>query len=37
VAAKLGDILVPRLYQTGAAFIVSLSIGDDVSAIVEFT
>ena len=37
VAAKLGDTLVPTLYQTGAALIVSLSIGDDVSAIVEFT
>ena len=37
VAAKLGDTLVPTLYHTGAAFIVSLSIGDDVSAIVEFT
>ena len=37
VAAKLGDILVPTLYHTAAALIVSLSIGDDVSAIVEFT
>ena len=37
VAAKLGDMLVPTLYHTGAALIVSLSIGDDVSAIVEFT
>ena len=37
VAAKLGDILIPTVYQTGAAFIVSLSIGDDVSAIIEFT
>ena len=37
VAAKLGDTLVPTLYHTGAALIVSLSIGDDVSAIVEFT
>ena len=36
VAAKLGDTLVPTLYHTGAALIVSLSIGDDVSAIVEF-
>ena len=37
VAAKLGDTLIPTLYHTGAALIVSLSIGDDVSAIVEFT
>ena len=37
VAAKLGDILVPTLYHTGSALIVSLSIGDDVSAIIEFT
>ncbi len=37
VAAKLGDTLVPTLYHTGTALIVSLSIGDDVSAIVEFT
>ena len=37
VAAKLGDTLVPTLYHTGPACIVSLSIGDDVSAIVEFT
>ena len=37
VAAKLGDMLVPTLYHTAAALIVSLSIGDDVSAIVEFT
>ncbi len=37
VAAKLGDTLVPTLYHTGPALIVSLSIGDDVSAIVEFT
>ena len=37
VAAKLGDTLVPTLYHTGLALIVSLSIGDDVSAIVEFT
>ena len=37
VAAKLGDTLVPTLYHTDAALIVSLSIGDDVSAIIEFT
>ena len=37
VAAKLGDTLVPTLYHTGPALIVALSIGDDVSAIVEFT
>jgi acyl-ACP thioesterase len=37
VAAKLGDILVPRLYQTSDGIIVSLSVGDDVGAIIEFT
>ena len=37
VAAKLGDILVPRIYQTNVGVIVSLSVGNDVSAIIEFT
>ena len=37
VAAKLGDILVPTIYQTSGGIIVSLSIGDSVSAIIEFT
>ena len=37
VAAKLGDVLIPTLYQVEGGIILSLSIGDDVSAIVEFT
>jgi acyl-ACP thioesterase len=37
VAAKLGDVLIPTVFQTEGGIIVSLSIGDDVSAIVEFT
>ena len=36
VAAKLGDILVPTIYYNGESVIVSLSIGEDVSAIIEF-
>ena len=36
MAAKLGDTLLPTLYQVEGGIIVSLSIGDDVSAIVEF-
>ena len=37
VAAKLGDILTPTMYQIDDGFIVSLSVNDEVSAIVEFT
>ena len=37
VAAKLGDILIPTLYQIDGSIIVSLSVGDNVSAIIEFT
>ena len=37
VAAKLGDILTPTMYQTDDGFIVSLSVNGEVSAIVEFT
>ena len=37
VAAKLGDILIPTLYQIDGSTIVSLSVGDNVSAIIEFT
>lgn len=37
LAAKLGDMLIPTVFQTEGGIIVSLSIGDDVSAIVEFT
>ncbi|MCR4995480.1 MAG: hypothetical protein K6A32_08955 [Bacteroidales bacterium] len=38
VAAKLGDVLTPTLYTTdNGAIIVALNIGDQVSAIIEFT
>ena len=37
VAAKLGDILIPTLYQIDGGIIVSLSIGSGVSALIEFT
>lgn len=35
VAAKLGDALIPTLYHIDDSIIVSLSLGDEVSAIVE--
>ena len=37
MAAKLGDVLVPTMYRIAGGIIVSLSIGNDVSAIIEFT
>lgn len=37
VAAKLGDMLVPTIYKHDGVIIVSLSIGEDVSAIIEFS
>jgi hypothetical protein len=37
VAAKLGDSLIPTIYKQDDATIVSLSIGKDVSAIIEFS
>ncbi len=37
VAAKLGDCLTPTIYKTADGIIVSLSIGNEVSAIIEFT
>ena len=37
VAAKLGDLLIPTIYQINGGLIVSLSIGSEVSAIIEFT
>ena len=37
VAAKLGDLLTPTLYDIDGGIIVSLSIGNDVSTIIEFT
>jgi acyl-ACP thioesterase len=35
VAAKLGDTLIPTMYNIEEGFIISLSIGDDISAIIE--
>jgi len=35
VAAKLGDTLIPTMYNIEDGIIISLSIGDDISAIVE--
>ena len=37
VAAKLGDCLTPPIYKIADGIIVSLSIGSEVSAIIEFT
>jgi len=37
VAAKLGDVLIPTIYKIEGGFIISLSIGNDVSTIIEFT
>jgi acyl-ACP thioesterase len=37
VAAKLGDMLVPTIYKHNGVIIVSLSIGEDVSTIIEFS
>ena len=37
MAAKLGDTLVPKVYEIENGFIVALSIGKEASAIVEFT
>ena len=37
VAAKLGDMLVPTIYKHDGVIIVSLSIGEDVSTIIEFS
>ena len=37
VAAKLGDSLTPTIYKTADGIIISLSIGSEVSAIIEFT
>jgi hypothetical protein len=36
VAAKLGDMLVPTIYRIDDLIIISLSIGENVSAIIEF-
>jgi acyl-ACP thioesterase len=37
VAAKLGDVLVPVVYKVEGRFIVAISVGDDLSAIIEFS
>lgn len=37
VPARLGDVLVPTLYNISGGLIVSLSVGDEVCAITEFT
>ena len=37
VAAKLGEMLVPTIYKNDNVIIVSLAIGEDVSAIIEFS
>ena len=37
VAAKLGDTLVPTIYRHDKVIIISLSIGEEVSAIIEFS
>ena len=37
VAAKLGDMLVPTIYRHDNTIIISLSIGEEVSAIIEFS
>ena len=37
VAAKLGDVLIPTIYEIEGGYIISLSVGNDVSTIIEFT
>ncbi len=37
VAAKYGDILVPTVYHIDGGVVVALSVGDETSAIIEFT
>jgi acyl-ACP thioesterase len=37
VAAKLGDVLIPTIYEIEGGYIISISIGNDVSTIIEFT
>ena len=36
VAAKLGDMLIPTIFQIEGGVIVSLAIGNEVSAIIEY-
>lgn len=37
VAAKLGDMLIPTVYHVANNIIVSLTVGNEVCAIIEFT
>lgn len=37
VAAKLGDVLIPTLYHIDNGIIVSLAVGNEVCAFIEFT
>ena len=37
VAARLGDVLIPTIYEIEGGYIISLSVGNDVSTIIEFT
>ena len=37
VAAKFGDCLIPTIYRHDNVIIVSLSVGEEVSAIIEFS
>ena len=37
VAAKLGDVLIPTIYEIEGGYIIFLSVGNDVSTIIEFT
>jgi len=37
VPAKQGDVLVPTTYHQGTTFLVSLALGDEVSALIEFS
>ena len=37
VAAKLGDVLIPTIYEIEGGYIISISVGNDVSTIIEFT
>ncbi len=36
VAAKLGDLITPQIYATEQGIIITLSVDDEVSAIIEF-
>ena len=37
VAAKLGDVLTPTVFQSEESIVVSLAIGNEVSTIIEFS